>query len=141
VKTGADIPLRRRGPVDQHTRGAAAGSDALLTEYWLITKRGSVYCGGANINAVTCVPAAMDLARTLRWFAASIRDIRTLRIEESNDLMLAGRLAAQLGSRRPRAATTAREATRPGQRTRVARGFRSGRWWVSIRSVSIRSRI
>jgi len=36
---------------------------------------------------VTCVLAAIDLSNTLPWFAASIRDIRMLRIEELNDLM------------------------------------------------------
>ncbi len=55
----------------------------------------SVYFGGAQINAVTCVLAAMDLARTLPWFAASVRDIRMLRIEEFNDLMPAVQQAAQ----------------------------------------------
>jgi virulence-associated protein VapD len=50
-------------------------------------QQGSVYFGGESINAVTCVLAAMDLARTLPWFAASVRDIRMLRIEELNDLL------------------------------------------------------
>lgn len=50
-------------------------------------QQGSVYFGGPEINAVTCVLAAIDLASTLPWFAASVRDIRMLRIEELNDLM------------------------------------------------------
>ncbi len=50
-------------------------------------QQGSVYFGGENINAVTCVLAAIELSRTLPWFAASVRDIRMLRIEEFNDLM------------------------------------------------------
>lgn len=33
------------------------------------------------------VLAALNLARGLPWFAASVRDIRLLRIEEMNDLM------------------------------------------------------
>jgi virulence-associated protein VapD len=33
------------------------------------------------------VLAAIDLSNTLPWFAASVRDIRMLRIEELNDLM------------------------------------------------------
>ena len=49
-------------------------------------QQGSVYFGGPEINAVTCVLAAMDLAKTLPWFAASVRDIRMMRIEELNDL-------------------------------------------------------
>ncbi len=36
---------------------------------------------------MTCVLAAIDLSRSLPWFAASIRDIRMLLIEELNDLM------------------------------------------------------
>ena len=56
--------------------------------------QGSVYFGGEQINAVTCVLAAMDLARSLPWFAASVRDIRMLRIEELNDLMPAVQQAA-----------------------------------------------
>ncbi len=50
-------------------------------------QQGSVYFGGDEINAVTCVLAAQDLARQLPWFAASVRDIRMMRIEELNDLM------------------------------------------------------
>jgi virulence-associated protein VapD len=50
-------------------------------------QQGSVYFGGEAVTAVTCVLAAMDLARSLPWFAASVRDIRMLRIEELNDLM------------------------------------------------------
>ena len=50
-------------------------------------QQGSVYFGGESINAVTCVIAVIELARDLPWFAASVRDIRMLRIEELNDLM------------------------------------------------------
>lgn len=50
-------------------------------------QQGSVYFGGENINAVTCVLAAIDLSNQLPWFSASVRDIRMLRIEELNDLM------------------------------------------------------
>jgi virulence-associated protein VapD len=50
-------------------------------------QQGSVYFGGESINAVTCVLAAIELSRVLPWFAASVRDIRMLRIEEFNDLM------------------------------------------------------
>ncbi len=51
-------------------------------------QQGSVYFGDPEkINAVTCVLAAIDLSRTLPWFAASVRDIRMLRIEELNDLL------------------------------------------------------
>jgi virulence-associated protein VapD len=59
----------------------------ILQEHGFKWQQGSVYFGGDEINAVTCVLAAQDLARRLPWFAASIRDIRMLRIEELNDLM------------------------------------------------------
>jgi len=50
-------------------------------------QQGSVYFGGESINAVTCVLAAIELARALPWFSSSVQDIRMLRIEEFNDLM------------------------------------------------------
>jgi virulence-associated protein VapD len=59
----------------------------ILQEHGFRWQQGSVYFGGDEINAVTCVLAAQDLARRLPWFAASVRDIRMLRIEELNDLM------------------------------------------------------
>jgi len=57
-------------------------------------QQGSVYFGGETINAVACVLAAIELSRALPWFAASVRDIRMLRIEEMNDLMPAVQQAA-----------------------------------------------
>jgi virulence-associated protein VapD len=59
----------------------------VLQRHGFSWQQGSVYFGGPEVNAVTCVLAAMDLSRSLPWFAASIRDIRMLRIEEFNDLM------------------------------------------------------
>ncbi len=57
-------------------------------------QQGSIYFGGESINAVTCVMAVIELSRVLPWFAASVRDIRMLRIEEFNDLMPAVQQAA-----------------------------------------------
>lgn len=59
----------------------------ILLSHGFTWQQGSVYFGGENINAVTCVLAAIDLAGQLPWFSASVRDIRMLRIEELNDLM------------------------------------------------------
>jgi virulence-associated protein VapD len=59
----------------------------VLLRHGFTWQQGSVYFGGENINAVTCVLAAMDLSAQLAWFAASVRDIRMMRIEELNDLM------------------------------------------------------
>ena len=49
-------------------------------------QQGSVYFGGAEMNAVKCVMAAQTLSSTYSWFKTSVRDIRMLRIEEMNDL-------------------------------------------------------
>lgn len=67
--------------------GAYAEIRRVLQRHGFNGQQGSVYFGGEGINAVTCVLAAIDLSRSLPWFAASVRDIRMLRIEELNDLM------------------------------------------------------
>lgn len=59
----------------------------VLREHGFKWQQGSVYFGGEELNAVTCVLAAQDLARRFPWFGGSVRDIRMLRIEELNDLM------------------------------------------------------
>ena len=67
----------------------------VLERHGFTRQQGSVYFGDPQrINAVTCVLAAMDLAQSLPWFSASVRDIRMLRIEEQNDLMPAIQQAA-----------------------------------------------
>jgi virulence-associated protein VapD len=63
----------------------------VLQKHGFVWQQGSVYFGGEKINAVTRVLAAIDLAQSLPWFVASVRDIRMLRIEEMNDLMPAVR--------------------------------------------------
>ena len=50
-------------------------------------QQGSVYFGGPEVTAATVMIAVIDLTTRLPWFAASVRDIRMLRIEELNDLM------------------------------------------------------
>jgi virulence-associated protein VapD len=67
----------------------------ILQKHGFTWRQGSVDFGGESINAVTCVLAAIDLSRSLPWFAASVRDIRMLRIEELNDLMPAVHQARQ----------------------------------------------
>ena len=59
----------------------------VLQRHGFTWQQGSVYFGGESVTAVTCVLAAQDLAQSLPWFAASVRDIRMMRIEELNDLM------------------------------------------------------
>lgn len=67
----------------------------VLQKHGFTWQQGSVCFGDERINAVTCVLAAIDVARTLPWFAGSVRDIRMLRIEELNDLMPAIQQANQ----------------------------------------------
>ena len=50
-------------------------------------QQGSTYFGGPTVTSATVTLAVIDLTTRLQWFAASVRDIRMLRIEEINDLM------------------------------------------------------
>ena len=77
---------------------AYAEIQRVLSRHGFTRQQGSVYFGDATVNAVTCVLAAMDLSRSLEWFAISVRDVRMLRIEELNDLLPAVRQAAPGGS-------------------------------------------
>lgn len=62
----------------------------VLQDYGFERQQGSVYFGNVGkVDAVTCVLAVMDLAKKYPWFSPSVRDIRMLRIEESNDLGVA----------------------------------------------------
>ena len=72
------------GDPDNHAYRDIRG---VLNRHGFRWQQGSVYFGDAMVNAVTCVLASQQLARELPWFAASVRDIRMLRIEENNDLM------------------------------------------------------
>lgn len=49
-------------------------------------QQGSVYFGGADMNAVKCVLAAQSVSLAYPWFKSCVRAIRMLRIEELNDL-------------------------------------------------------
>ena len=60
-------------------------------------QQGSVYFGGASVSATSVMVAVIDLTTQLPWFAASVRDIRMLRIEELNDLMPVVQRVAGLG--------------------------------------------
>src|SRR5947208_11490590 len=60
-------------------------------------QQGSVYFGGAAVTAASVMVAVIDLTTQLPWFAASVRDIRMLRIEELNDLMPVVRRGAGWG--------------------------------------------
>ena len=105
IKQGLPAPFKREGVVYaiafdldiEHLRlhygdpynNAYLEIRRVLQRHGFTWQQGSVYFGGETVTAVTCVLAAIDLARSLPWFAASVRDIRMLRIEELNDLMSA----------------------------------------------------
>lgn len=58
----------------------------ILEKHGFNRQQGSVYFGDDTVDAVTCVLAVQDCARTHDWFSASVADIRMLRIEDNNDL-------------------------------------------------------
>ena len=60
-------------------------------------QQGSMYFGGPSVTAASVVVAVIDLTTQLPWFAAAVRDIRMLRIEELNDLMPVVQRVAGLG--------------------------------------------
>jgi virulence-associated protein VapD len=59
----------------------------LLERHGFSWQQGSVYFGNATVTTADVMVAVIDLTTTFPWFAASVRDIRMLRIEEINDLM------------------------------------------------------
>jgi virulence-associated protein VapD len=106
----AAIPQRARMyavafDLDTETLSQTYGSPSYNNAYsdikkFLLSKgfdwqQGSVYFGNPEkIDAVKCVLAVQELSKAFAWFAASVRDIRMLRIEENNDL----KPAVELGS-------------------------------------------
>jgi len=68
--------------------GNAYGAVAkILAEYDFYPQQGSVYFGDTTkVDAVKTVLAIIDVTKRLPWFAACVRDIRMLRIEDNNDL-------------------------------------------------------
>jgi virulence-associated protein VapD len=86
IAFGLDIESLRQAYGDPYNN-AYTEIRRVLERHGFTWQQGSVYFGGERINGVTCVLAAIDLARSLPWFGAAVRDIRMLRIEEMNDLM------------------------------------------------------
>ena len=70
----------------------------ILERHHFQWQQGSVYFGDASVTAATVMVAVIDLTTQLLWFAASVRDIRMLRIEELNDLMPVVQRVAGLSS-------------------------------------------
>ena len=61
-------------------------------------QQGSVYFGSPAVTAASVMVAVIDLTARLPWFAASVRDIRMLRIEELNYLMPVVQRIAEMGA-------------------------------------------
>lgn len=60
-----------------------------LEKFGFSRQQGSVYFGNEGVDAVKTVMATRKLASKYDWFRPSVRDIRMLRIEDDNDLMIA----------------------------------------------------
>jgi virulence-associated protein VapD len=70
----------------------------ILERHHFQWQQGSVYFGDASVTVATVTVAVIDLTTQLPWFAASVRDIRMLRIEELNDLMPIVQRVAGIGN-------------------------------------------
>jgi virulence-associated protein VapD len=77
-------------------QNAYADIGKFLRERGFARQQGSVYFGDESIDVVRCQMSVQQLTLEFDWFAASVRDIRMLRIEENNDLMPAVEFARQL---------------------------------------------
>ena len=58
-----------------------------LKQHGFERQQQTVYFGTRGMTPVHCVLAAQALAKRFPWFVKSVRDLRMMRIEESNDLM------------------------------------------------------
>lgn len=62
--------------------------DRILEKYGFKRRQGETYFGdGDKVDAVTCVLAVQELAKTYDWFSKYIKEARMLRIEDETDLM------------------------------------------------------
>ena len=67
----------------------------LLNEHGFRWQQGSVYFGNESTTPVDCVLTTYAMVEALPWFASSVRDIRMLRIEATNNLMPAVEFASK----------------------------------------------
>jgi virulence-associated protein VapD len=77
-------------------QNAYADIGKFLRERGFARQQGSVYFGDETIDVVRCQMTVQQLTLEFDWFAASVSDIRMLRIEENNDLMPAVEFARQM---------------------------------------------
>jgi virulence-associated protein VapD len=71
-----------------NSNNAYADIRSFLTRRGFEWVQGSGYFGDSTIDAVKCVHVVMQLSKKYPWFKSSVRDLRMLRIEENNDLMV-----------------------------------------------------
>jgi virulence-associated protein VapD len=88
-------------------QNAYADIGKFLRERGFARQQGRVYFGDETIDVVRCQMTVQQLTLEFDWFAASVRDIRMLRIEENNDLMPAVEFARQMQGAKPKAKKSA----------------------------------
>ena len=59
----------------------------VLTRQGFSRRQGSVSFGDASVDPVRCVLAIQAVAKECPWFRQAVNDVRTLRIEQINDLL------------------------------------------------------
>jgi len=69
------------------TTGAILEIRRVLEPFGFRSHHGFTYIGNEDVNAATCVMAAIALVRILPWFAQAVSDLHMHRIEESTELM------------------------------------------------------
>ena len=79
-------------------QNAYADIGRFLRERGFARQQGNVYFGDETIDVVRCQMSVQQLTFEFDWFAASVRDIRMLRIEDNNDLMPAVEFARQMAN-------------------------------------------
>ena len=84
IRFDADsLPVR----LDDSLDGPLSEVRRILGRHGFQWQQGRMYFGTSSVTAATVMIATIELTTQLPWFAASVRDIRMLRIEEMNDLM------------------------------------------------------
>ncbi len=58
-----------------------------LASHGFSRMQGSLFFGGPESNAVSCMKAVQELDDQYAWFGRIIKDLRMLRIDEDNDLL------------------------------------------------------
>jgi virulence-associated protein VapD len=76
----------RHHPTNSET-GTYGLIERVFQDHGFERRQGSVYFGGPKTTSVDCVLAVQELVKRHPWIRFAVRDIRMLRVEETNDLM------------------------------------------------------